>query len=554
MSESPMANEEEAKLKAEVARLTAESAAFKSALTEVDGKLERMDCELEKTRTDLACALAGAGKCGKDTFHEAGVEVLSRLLRFAHERSDAKTAALVAQGACCTKERAKEAARCDEAALFMRYLAPLDDEHTKRCVMAIVRKWPIDTDMRGHSVCNMVHELGIRALHYLLRALPADQLNECEPQEVELSVPNLRNLPAEMPWQLSGDVKWRMRVAKARGSGSFLLGVCVSPESSCFGRARDMGLASHPELRWKGPSKVRYYDSVDHSYGSPIDADKIPRDEPLLFKGRFGPVTHRSRWFLLREYLRAAHTQVGDIRALEHALGGGMAAEAAAAGCNDAAVDFIRDVALRDCAHRFTDLAADPAFTSLSASTLRRLLERNELNTETEEETLLALGPWLSAEGRQAADVAEALGTLRWAFLPREVISMQLAADGGMLAPWAEEQCIKELIEAALESHWSAKSNLKRSREEEEDLTCPITHVLLEDPVFTADGHTYERAAIQAHFNTGKMTSPSTNKQLPNTSLTPNLMVKKHVSALRERTQRAGLRKRARFAASSPAA
>ena len=42
-----MANAEEAKLKAEVARLTAESAAFKSALTEVDGKLERMDCELE---------------------------------------------------------------------------------------------------------------------------------------------------------------------------------------------------------------------------------------------------------------------------------------------------------------------------------------------------------------------------------------------------------------------------------------------------------------------------------------------------------------------------
>ena len=162
MSESPMANEETARLKAEVARLTAESAAFKSALTEVDGKLERVDCELEKTRMDLACALAVAGKCGEDAFHEAGVEVLSRLLRFAHERSDAKTAALVAQGACCTKERAKEAARCDEAALFMRYLAPLDDEHTKRCVMAIVRKWPVDADMRGYtacnSVCNMEHD------------------------------------------------------------------------------------------------------------------------------------------------------------------------------------------------------------------------------------------------------------------------------------------------------------------------------------------------------------------------------------------------------------
>ena len=59
---------------------------------------------------------------------------------------------------------------------------------------------------------------------------------------------------------------------------------------------------------------------------------------------------------------------------------------------------------------------------------------------------------------------------------------MQLDADGGMLVPWAREPCIQQLLEASLESHCVAKSNLKRDRDEEEELTCPITQVLFEEP------------------------------------------------------------------------
>ena len=131
---------------------------------------------------------------------------------------------------------------------------------------------------------------------------------------------------------------------------------------------------------------------------------------------------------------------------------------------------------------------------------------------------------------------------------------MELETDSGVLARWADDPMIAKLVETALESYWSCRSHLKRDREEEEELTCPITQALFEEPVVAADGNTYERAAIQAHFNTGKTTSPLTNERLSSTALTPNRSMKKQVSALRERTQRSGVRKRVRFAASSPLA
>ena len=44
-----------------------------------------------------------------------------------------------------------------------------------------------------------------------------------------------------------------------------------------------------------------------------------------------------------------------------------------------------------------------------------------------------------------------------------------------------------------------------------EDLLCPITHELFRDPVFLADGHVYERSAIERWFASGKRVSPLTN-------------------------------------------
>ena len=57
-------------------------------------------------------------------------------------------------------------------------------------------------------------------------------------------------------------------------------------------------------------------------------------------------------------------------------------------------------------------------------------------------------------------------------------------------------------------------------------LMCPITCELMVDPVFTADGQTYERSAIEAWFNARNRTSPATNKVLKNLDLIPNVSLR----------------------------
>ena len=59
---------------------------------------------------------------------------------------------------------------------------------------------------------------------------------------------------------------------------------------------------------------------------------------------------------------------------------------------------------------------------------------------------------------------------------------------------------------------------------------CPITKQLMIDPVCTADGHTFERAAIE-RWLAQRHTSPLTGLRLPSAQLTPNLLMR---SLLRE--------------------
>lgn len=55
--------------------------------------------------------------------------------------------------------------------------------------------------------------------------------------------------------------------------------------------------------------------------------------------------------------------------------------------------------------------------------------------------------------------------------------------------------------------------------------TCSITYCRMVDPVFTADGHTYERSAIEEWFK-NKATSPKTGLRLDSKALLPNLTLK----------------------------
>ena len=63
---------------------------------------------------------------------------------------------------------------------------------------------------------------------------------------------------------------------------------------------------------------------------------------------------------------------------------------------------------------------------------------------------------------------------------------------------------------------------------------CPLTLELFCDPVTAADGHTYERVAIEEWLATGSRTSPSTGQPLQSTALIPQFTVKRLVVAFME--------------------
>jgi len=95
-------------------------------------------------------------------------------------------------------------------------------------------------------------------------------------------------------------------------------------------------------------------------------------------------------------------------------------------------------------------------------------------------------------------------------------------------------------LEAELKEHRAELKRLRLRREDVPDkLVCQITFELMKDPVMAADGHTFERVAIEQWFATGKRTSPATNEPLPDTRLIPNLAVKSMIAELLEKKSRA---------------
>ena len=56
---------------------------------------------------------------------------------------------------------------------------------------------------------------------------------------------------------------------------------------------------------------------------------------------------------------------------------------------------------------------------------------------------------------------------------------------------------------------------------------CPLSQQIMRDPVFTSDGHTYEREKIQEYFDDGNLTRPGTNELLTDDRLISNLALRK---------------------------
>lgn len=98
---------------------------------------------------------------------------------------------------------------------------------------------------------------------------------------------------------------------------------------------------------------------------------------------------------------------------------------------------------------------------------------------------------------------------------------------------------MRELLLTAAEIHrddqLKSTTLLKSGRFQEMEPTgflCPITQDVMEDPVVTADGNSYERAAIE-HWLRTHNTSPLTNLALPSTSLLPNISLRHSIEEWR---------------------
>ncbi|EOD24136.1 Hypothetical protein EMIHUDRAFT_238964 [Emiliania huxleyi CCMP1516] len=74
----------------------------------------------------------------------------------------------------------------------------------------------------------------------------------------------------------------------------------------------------------------------------------------------------------------------------------------------------------------------------------------------------------------------------------------------------------------------AAAAPATREEEPPDDFICPITTEVMIDPVMAADGHAYERTAIERWLAT-KSTSPMTGEALEHTFLSPSHMVRRQI-------------------------
>jgi alpha-tubulin suppressor-like RCC1 family protein len=106
--------------------------------------------------------------------------------------------------------------------------------------------------------------------------------------------------------------------------------------------------------------------------------------------------------------------------------------------------------------------------------------------------------------------------------------------------------CVRSTSDELAAKRTVVKSELTRRRCAEEvakaqpDVVCPISHALMHDPVLAADGHSYERREIELWFAGGNVKSPLTGADLVNTTLYPNITLKKMIERAMEAEMAAG--------------
>jgi len=117
--------------------------------------------------------------------------------------------------------------------------------------------------------------------------------------------------------------------------------------------------------------------------------------------------------------------------------------------------------------------------------------------------------------------------------LAEMVGSLAIAEGVGPSAPPPPRKSAREADAALACAQLEASVQQPQATSVMPSLLCPITMELLLDPVFTCDGHTFERAAIERWLET-KNTSPLTGEPLESKRLVPNQMIRSMVREIVE--------------------
>ena len=504
---------------------------------ELEAELAAVKSRMEAQQSQQSLLLRAFGNT-TSLFDETPVKELVPLLRAAHDARANAAAEAIAKAICSTNGRAGEMGGA--WALTLRYLP--DGVLTSCCIKQVVQYWS-----HWSQLATLKGELDFPTMYRLLTKLPQDRQTASVTQTTEFMVDNLNNLPAHGPWQRLEDIEWRIVVERNAVDGDRLaLGQQVRFHGSCEGVVTDRSaytLSAYAPATW-GATVSNSYIFSKHAFSrgrSIVPKVLVQTNNAYKFEGSLQLAKSAPRAELLEMLGRHDAASEDALDVLQWAAASLRGME----GCDEAKAKECEDVLLQRVSGNFSESSA--ALATLPASLLGRLLRCDEVNTQTEEQTLLALAPWLEAPARTAEEVAEALQGLRWAWLPARLVG-RLLDEGGALAKFGEAEPAKDLVEKAL----SSKSAFKRARDDSSELNCPITHDLFEDPVLAADGHTYERAAIQQLITRGNLRSPMTNERLAHSNLTANRTVKKLVGAHRAMLEAAGSRKRLRFETSEP--
>ena len=101
-------------------------------------------------------------------------------------------------------------------------------------------------------------------------------------------------------------------------------------------------------------------------------------------------------------------------------------------------------------------------------------------------------------------------------------------AEGQTIAAVVQMQRDGERVAKQREEIRALQRAVERRGGAPEEIVCPITHEIMLDPVVAADGHSYERRAIEEWLSqTGRTTSPNTGAELEDRALKPNHSLRK---------------------------